>query len=59
MSDGSVISVEAKLAELSARGDALAVERQAVAAERDQYRALCLQTLEICRKLELGIVGPK
>ncbi|MGH2836496.1 MAG: IS66 family transposase, partial [Solirubrobacteraceae bacterium] len=49
---GAAASIEAKLTELSARVDALA-------AERDQYRALYLQTLEICRKLELGIVGPK
>jgi transposase len=56
---GAAASIEAKLAELSARVDALSVEREAVAAERDQYRALYLQTLELCRKLELGIVGPK
>ncbi|MGH2878639.1 MAG: IS66 family transposase [Solirubrobacteraceae bacterium] len=49
---GAAASIDAKLTELSARVDALA-------AERDQYRALYLQTLEICRKLELGIVGPK
>jgi transposase len=56
---GAAASIEAKLAELSARLDALAVEREAVAAERDQYRALYLQTLELCRKLERGIVGQK
>ena len=59
MTIGAAASIEAKLAELSARVDALSVEREAVAAERDQYRALYLQTLELCRKLELGIVGPK
>jgi transposase len=52
VTDGAAASIEAKLAELSARVDA-------VAAERDQYRALYLQTLELCRKLELGIIGPK
>jgi transposase len=52
VTDGAAISIETKLAELSARVDA-------VAAERDQYRALYLKTLELCRKLELGIVGPK
>lgn len=52
MTDGTATSIETKLAELSARVDA-------VAAERDQYRALYLKTLELCRKLELGIVGPK
>jgi len=52
VSVGATASVEAKLAELSARVDDLA-------AERDQYRKLYLQTLELCRKLELGIIGPK
>ena len=50
--DGVVVSIEAKLAELSARVDGLS-------AERDEYRKLYLQTLERCRKLELGLVGPK
>jgi transposase len=49
--DGSA-SIAEQLSELSARVDALA-------AERDEYRKLYLQTLELCRKLELGIVGPK
>lgn len=52
-------SLESQLAELSARVDALAAERKALAAERDEYRKLYLQSLELCRKLELGIVGPK
>jgi transposase len=45
-------SIADQLAELSERVDALTVER-------NEYRSLYLQTLEICRKLELGIVGPK
>ena len=52
VSVGATASIEAKLADLSARVDSLA-------AERDQYRKLYLQTLELCRKLELGIIGPK
>ena len=64
MTDSAAASIEAKLAEFSARLDALTIEREAavaereaVAAERDEYRKLYLQTLEICRKLELGIIG--
>jgi transposase len=52
VTDGAAASIEAKLAELSARVDALAVER-------DEYRRLYLQTMELCRKLELGLIGPK
>ena len=52
MTDGAATSIEGKLAEMSARLDALA-------AERDEYRKLYLQTLELCRKLELGVVGPQ
>jgi transposase len=52
VTDGAAASIEAKLVELSARVDGLA-------AERDEYRKLYLQMLERCRKLELGIVGPK
>lgn len=35
----------------------LAAEVAKVAAERDEYRKLYLQALEMCRKLERGIVG--
>jgi transposase len=59
VTDGAAASIEVKLAELSARVDAVAAEREAVAAERDEYRRLYLQTLELCRKLERGLVGPK
>ena len=52
-------SIESQLADLRTRVDALTTERAAVAAERDEYRKLYLQTLELCRKLELGILGPK
>jgi hypothetical protein len=50
VTDGAATSIESKLAELSARVDALA-------AERDAYRDLYLQTLATCRKLELGLMG--
>jgi transposase len=59
VTDGAATSIEAKLAELSARVDGLAAEREALAAERDEYRKLYLQALETCRKLELGLVGAK
>ena len=59
MTDGAAISIEAKLAELSARLDDLAEERAVLAAEGDEYRKLYLQALETCRKLELGLVGPR
>jgi transposase len=52
VTDGAAASIEAKLAELSARVDGLA-------AERDEYRRLYLQTLETCRKLELGLLGAR
>jgi len=57
--DGAGASIEAKLAELSARFDVLATEHEALAAERDEYRKLYLQAMELCRKLELGIIGAK
>jgi transposase len=59
VTDGATDSIEAKLAALSARVDDLAAERETLAAERDEYRKLYLQMLERCRKLELGVVGPK
>lgn len=37
----------------------LMAENKRLAEEREHYRQLYLQTLEQCRKLELGIVGPK
>jgi transposase len=46
-------------AALHARIEALTAERDHVAVELDEYRKLYQQTLEQCRKLELGIVGPK
>lgn len=64
MTDSAAASIEIQLGELSKRVDALTVEREALAAERatlaterDEYRKLYLQTLELCRKLERGIVG--
>jgi transposase len=52
VTDGAAASIEAKLAELSARVDGLA-------AERDEYRQLYLQMLERCRKLEFAVIGQK
>lgn len=67
MTDGAATSlIEARFAELSERLDALSAERETLAAERttlaaerDEYRKLYLQALELCRKLELGIIGQK
>ena len=58
VTDGAA-TIEAQLAALSGRVDGLAAEREVLAAERDGYRKLYLQMLERCRKLELGLVGPK
>jgi hypothetical protein len=62
--DSAATSIESQVAELSTRVDALTVERETLAAERatltterDEYRKLYLQTLALCRKLELGITG--
>ena len=44
-------------AELAARLAEVAGERDKAAAERDSYKRLYLETLALCRKLELGIVG--
>lgn len=64
MTDSAAASIESQLADLRTRVDALAIEREALAAERaaviterDEYRKLYLQTLALCRKLELGIIG--
>ena len=43
---------ESQISELRAKVDALS-------AEREHFRGLYLQMLEVCRKLELGIVGSK
>jgi len=57
---------EAQISELRVKLDALAAEREHLAAERERlaaegehFRKLYLEMLEVCRKLELGIVGPK
>jgi transposase len=49
---------EAQISELRVKLDALAAEREHLAAEREHFRKLYLEVLEVCRKLELGIVGP-
>jgi transposase len=59
VTDNAASSIEDKLAELGIRVAALTNEREGLTAERDEYRKLYLQTLELCRKLELGLVGAK
>jgi transposase len=48
-----------RLDELEKKFAAAERERQAAARERDEYRALYLETMERCRKLELGILASK
>jgi transposase len=48
----TAVDYEAHLSELREKVDALV-------AEREHFRKLYLEMLEVCRKLELGIVGPK
>ena len=50
-------SIEDKITQLTARLDELSKANEKLIAERDQYRELYTSTLELCRKLELGIVG--
>jgi hypothetical protein len=50
-----VISVE----EIAQRLEALEKKAAIAERERDEYRALYLETMERCRKLELGILASK
>ena len=50
--DSPTVDIEQRLA-------AVIAEMDRVTAERDQYRKLYLEMLELCRKLERGFVGPK
>jgi transposase len=52
-------NIEVSLSELQARLAELTASNQKLASERDQYRQLYLETLELCRKLELGLLGQK
>ncbi|MFO0674385.1 MAG: hypothetical protein U0235_33050 [Polyangiaceae bacterium] len=47
------------LEEIAQRLSALEKRVTVAESERDEYRALYLQTMERCRKLELGILGQK
>ena len=57
MSD--VAEIEQRLDELEKRFAAAERERETAARERDEYRTLYLETMERCRKLELGILASK
>ena len=48
-----------RIAELEAELAKERAERERLASEREHYRALYLKTMELCRKLELGLVGQK
>ena len=45
------------LEEIAQRLGALEKRVAVAESERDEYRALYLQTMERCRKLELGLLG--
>jgi len=47
------------LEEIAQRLDVLEKRAAVAETERDEYRALYLQTMERCRKLELGLLGQK
>jgi transposase len=55
----SAASRDEQLTELQAKLAALSAANEKLAGEREEYRRLYLETLELCRKLELGIVGQK
>jgi transposase len=55
----NALSVEKQLAELTVKVEELTTTVERVSAERDEYRKLYLDTLELCRKLEQGIIGQK
>jgi transposase len=56
--DAAVITDD-QLTELKTKLDALSAANAQLSVEREQYRKLYLEALELCRKLELGIVGQK
>ena len=55
----SLAQLARRLDELEREQEALRESVQQAQAARDQYRQLYLQMLERCRKLELGLMGPK
>jgi transposase len=55
----SVDDIARRLEELEKRVVTVEEMRAAAEQERDEYRALYLQTMERCRKLELGLLGQK
>jgi transposase len=48
-----------RLEDLEKKFAAAERERETAARERDEYRALYLETMERCRKLELGLLASK
>ena len=55
----SATSREEQITELQTKLAALTVVNEKLAGEREEYRKLYLDTLELCRKLELGILDQK
>jgi transposase len=55
----SAAPLDEQFTELQGKLAALTAANEKLAGEREEYRKLYLDTLELCRKLELGIVGQK
>lgn len=55
----NALSVDEQLVELTAKLETLTATIDHLSVERDEYRKLYLETLELCRKLEQGILGQK
>jgi hypothetical protein len=59
VTDAGVAQIVQRLDELEKRFATAEHEREAAVRERDEYRALYLETMERCRKLELGLLASK
>lgn len=57
--DKQLIDIKERLAALEEANAKFVAENEKLIAEREEYRKLYLSTLELCRKLEQGILGQK
>jgi transposase len=53
------VLLEERVADLEKQLVVVLAANERLAAEREEYRKLYVQALELCKKLEAGIVGPK
>jgi transposase len=53
------VQLEQRVVDLEKQLAVVLAANETLAAEREEYRRLYLQMLELCKKLEAGIVGPK